>query len=164
MYAIYETWHRRKGQRTCHTLNVGEVRRGREQLRDEENSRTNLPWLDRRLLEKASSRMRSTLNVEQDHLPPRERETERERYFARLTARAFHPEILGDRARRKSGEEKGTDLSLCLSLALELRIPSRQSMKSLFTRVGRDSRSITREPREHDIRKWCVVALLSTDD
>ena len=96
--------------------------------------------------------------------PERERETERERYFARLTARAFHPEILGDRARRKSGEEKGTDLSLCLSLALELRIPSRQSMKSLFTRVGRDSRSITREPREHDIRKWCVVALLSTDD
>lgn len=145
MYAIYETWHRRKGQRTCHTLNVGEVRRGREQLRDEENSRTNLPWLDRRLLEKASSRMRSTLNVEQDHLPPRERE--RESYFARLTARAFHPEILGDRAEEKSKGKRNRRFrataidppSPSLSLALDTNFihtnPSRraESMKSLFT-------------------------------
>lgn len=154
MYAIYETWHRRKGQRTCHTLNVGEVRRGREQLRDEENSRTNLPWPDRRLLEKASSRMRSTLNVEQDHLPPRERE--RESCFARLTARAFHPEMLGDRAEEKS-KRKGRGFPAIVpprplssmrgyGISRVRRASFVPSTKSLFT-----SRT-----RENDTRKWLL--------
>lgn len=138
MYAIYETWHRRKGQRTCHTLNVGEVRRGREQLRDEENSRTNLPWLDRRLLEKASSRMRSTLNVEQDHLPPRERERELFRSFNRSR---FSPR---DPRRSRGGKverKKGSSISSYCYRSLFPFSFSRsryefhpyESMKSLFT-------------------------------
>lgn len=142
MYAIYETWHRRKGQRTCHTLNVGEVRRGREQLRDEENSRTNLPWLDRRLLEKASSRMRSTLNVEQDHLPPRERERELFRSFNRSRFSPRDPRrSRGGKVERKKGSSISSyrHRSPSLSLALDTNFihtnPSHhaESMKSLFT-------------------------------
>lgn len=143
MYAIYETWHRRKGQRTCHTLNVGEVRRGREQLRDEENSRTNLPWLDRRLLEKASSRMRSTLNVEQDHLPPRERERELFRSFNRSRFSPRDPRRSREKSKGKRDRRfRATAFdppSPSLSLALDTNFihtnPSRraESMKSLFT-------------------------------